>query len=178
MKLFYIAVFLSLFLIPNAVAQNFSDLDVSPLDIASFPSSYRNSDKSIKVVYSRPQLKGRELSSLAPAGEVWRTGANEATEITLYKDYVLGETTVPKGTYALYTIPGEENWTVIINSATNVWGAYGYNQDLDVARITVPVKKPKSSVEVFSMAFEKVQNGAHLHIAWGHVHIAVPFIKA
>ncbi len=73
----------------NVNAQKFSDLDKSPMDAASFPSSYKESNKLIKVVYSRPQLKGRELNTLAPNGKVWRTGANEAAEITLYKDISL-----------------------------------------------------------------------------------------
>ncbi|MCY4162021.1 MAG: DUF2911 domain-containing protein [Flavobacteriaceae bacterium] len=178
MKASFIISLVTICLGVTAHSQNFNDLDVSPLDIASFPTSYRDSDKSIRVIYSRPQLKGRELSALTPEGKVWRTGANEATEITLYDDFIFGETKVKAGTYSLYTIPGQESWTVIINSATNVWGAYGYNNDLDVARLDVPVKKLESPVEALSMVFEKVKNGAHLHIAWGHTHIAVPFTKS
>ena len=71
-------------------AQKFSGLDKSPADIASFPTSYRVADKAVKVVYSRPQLKGRSLSDLAPDGKVWRTGANECAEITFYKDANFG----------------------------------------------------------------------------------------
>lgn len=178
MKTTFFTLLLTICLAFNVQGQNFNDLDVSPMDTASFPTSYRNSDKSIRVIYSRPQLKGRELSALTPEGKVWRTGANEATEITLYEDFSLGETEVKAGTYTLYTIPGEESWTVIINSATNVWGAYGYNKDLDVARVDVPVQKLKSPVEVLSMVFQEADKGAHLHIAWGHVHIAVPFTKS
>ena len=91
----------------NLQAQKFSDLDKSPMDAASFPSDYKNSSKLIKIVYSRPQLKGRTLSKLAPNGEVWRTGANEAAELTLYTDMKLGDKTIKAGTYTLATIPGE-----------------------------------------------------------------------
>ncbi len=178
MKATFFTLLLTVCLVFNIQGQNFNDLDVSPMDMVSFPTSHRNSNKSIRVIYSRPQLKGRELTALTPEGKVWRTGANEATEITLYQDVSIGETEVKAGTYSLYTIPGEESWTVIINSATNVWGAYGYNKDLDVARIAVPVQKLETPVEVLSMAFQKVDKGAHLHIAWGHVHIAVPFTKS
>ena len=177
MKTTFITLLLTVCLGVNVQGQNFSDLDVSPMDMAWFPTSYRNSDKSIRVIYSRPQLKGRELSALTPEGKLWRTGANEATEITLYQDFSFGETKVEAGTYTLYTIPGKESWTVIINSAINVWGAYGYNKDLDVARVDVPVQKSETLVEALSMVFKEVENGAHLHIAWGHVHIAVPFTK-
>mgnify|MGYP000144348243 CR=1 FL=1 len=74
----------------NVSAQKFSKLDKSPMDAASFPTSYKESNKIVKVVYSRPQLKGRTVASLAPAEKVWRTGANEATAITFYKDVTFG----------------------------------------------------------------------------------------
>lgn len=65
---------------PQLTAQEFRSLDKSPMDMAAFPSSYKISDKIVKVIYSRPQLKGRDLVKLAPPGKVWRTGANEAVE--------------------------------------------------------------------------------------------------
>jgi hypothetical protein len=83
-------------------AQKFSSLDKSPLDAASYPSSYKISDKLAKVTYSRPQLKGRSVSELAPAGEVWRTGANEAVEISFYKDVSFGGAVVKAGAYSLF----------------------------------------------------------------------------
>ena len=89
-------------------AQNFKDLDKSPMDMAAFPSSYKISDKIVKVIYSRPQLKGRDLAKLAPADKVWRTGANEAPEITFYKDVVFGSKQVKAGTYSLFTIPNKK----------------------------------------------------------------------
>jgi len=70
----------------EAMAQKFSGLDKSPADIASYPTDYKVSEKLVRVTYSRPQLKGRSISELAPAGKVWRTGANEAPEIIFYKD--------------------------------------------------------------------------------------------
>jgi hypothetical protein len=80
------------------------------------------------VTYSRPQLKGRSLNELAPAGKVWRTGANEAVEITLYKDR---ETKVKAGTYTLYAIPEKESYTIIISKDLNVWGSYYYKETND-----------------------------------------------
>ncbi len=158
-------------------AQNFPDLDKSPLDIASFPSNYKVSDKLIKVIYSRPQLKDREVSKLAPNGLVWRTGANEATELVLYKDMTFGKTLVKAGSYSLFTIPGESEWTVILNTDTNIWGAYTYDQSKDVARIKVPVKESKKFLEAFSMVFEETPTGADLNIGWGNTLIVVPFTK-
>jgi hypothetical protein len=74
----------------EVAAQEFKSLDKSPMDMTAFPSSYKISDKIVKVIYSRPQLKGRDLLKLAPPAKVWRTGANEAAEITFYKDVIFG----------------------------------------------------------------------------------------
>ena len=78
-------------------AQEFKGLDKSPLDMIQYPTNNRDSNKSIRVLYSNPQLKGRALSNLLPNGKVWRTGANEASEITFNEPMKLGETTIPLG---------------------------------------------------------------------------------
>jgi hypothetical protein len=161
----------------NVNAQKFKGLDKSPMDAASFPSSYKESDKLIKITYSRPQLKGRSVGKLAPEGNVWRTGANEAAELTLYTDMMLGTTKIKAGTYTFYLIPGEEEWTAIVSADLNVWGSYYYNEKNDVARIVVPVTEGKENLEAFSIAFEKSDDGVHMHIGWGTVRIAVPFTK-
>ncbi|MBT8203870.1 MAG: DUF2911 domain-containing protein [Eudoraea sp.] len=158
----------------SVTAQKFSGLDKSPADIASYPSSYRVSDKAIRVIYSRPQLKGRSLSELAPAGKVWRTGANEAVEITFYKDAKFGDTAVKAGTYSLFTIPGESQWTVILNKNLNQWGSYSYEEGADVARAMGGVSTDSESLEAFSMAFKEVDNGVHLVMGWGTTRVAVP----
>lgn len=161
----------------NVNAQDFSGLDKSPMDVASFPSSYKVSDKLIKIAYSRPQLKGRSMEELAPAGKVWRTGANEAAELTLYTDMMLGDTKVEAGTYTFYLIPGEKEWTAIINTDLNVWGSYFYKQENDIARLAVPASEGKESLEAFSIAFEESKDGVHMHLGWGNMRIAVPFTK-
>jgi len=160
----------------NVNAQNFKGLDKSPMDAASFPSDYKVSDKLIKIVYSRPQLKGRNLSDLAPNGKVWRTGANEAAELTLYTDMKLGSTTVKAGTYTFYVIPGETEWTAVISTDLNVWGSYFYKEANDVARLSVPVTSGES-LDAFSITFEEAEGGVHMHLGWGTTRIAVPFTK-
>ena len=155
-------------------AQKFSGLDKSPADIASYPTSYREADKSVRIVYSRPQLKGRNLSDLAPAGKVWRTGANEAPEITFYKDATFGGKSVKAGTYALFTIPGEGEWTVILNSNLNQWGAYSYDSAADVTRVTGKVSSDPESLEAFSIAYKDVDEGAHMVMGWGTTRVADP----
>jgi hypothetical protein len=161
----------------NVNTQEFKGLDASPMDAASFPSSYKESDKLVKIIYSRPQLKGRSVGKLAPKGKVWRTGANEAAELTLYTDMMLGTTKIKACTYTFYLIPGEKEWTAIVSTDLNVWGSYFYSEKNDVARIDVPVSKGKENLEAFSIAFEKSDNGIHMHIGWGTIRIAVPFTK-
>lgn len=161
----------------NVDAQEFSKMDKSPMDAASFPSSYKESNKLIKITYSRPQLNGRSIDKLAPNGKVWRTGANEAAELTLYTDMKLGDTTIKAGTYTFYVIPGEKEWTAIISTDLNVWGSYFYNKENDVARLAVPVTEGKESLEAFSIAFEEAKGGVHMHLGWGTVRVAVPFTK-
>lgn len=161
----------------NVNAQKFSKLDKSPMDAAAFPRDYKVSDKLIKIIYSRPQLKGRPLSKLAPNGKVWRTGANEAAELTLYTDMKLGGTPIEAGTYTFYVIPGDKEWTAIVSTDLNVWGSYFYNEANDVARIAVPVNNADEALEAFSIAFAESEDGVHMHLGWGTVRVAVPFTK-
>lgn len=161
----------------NMNAQDFAKMDKSPMDGASFPSNYKESNKLIKVIYSRPQLAGRSLEKLAPNGKVWRTGANEAVELTLYTTMALGDTKITPGTYTFYVIPGEKEWTAIISTDLNVWGSYFYKEENDVARITVPVIQAKESLEAFGIAFEESKDGVHMHLGWDKVRVAIPFTK-
>lgn len=171
-------VFSLMMLFGNQVqAQNFSDLDKSPLDVASYPSSYKESNKLVKIVYSRPQLKGRSVAKLTNSGKVWRFGANESAEITFYTDMKLDGKTIKAGSYSVAAITGDKEWTIMINSALNGWGSYSYDKANDVAKITVPVTKGSESLEAFSIAFEESDNGTHMHIGWGEVRAAVPFTK-
>ncbi|TVZ52070.1 DUF2911 domain-containing protein [Dokdonia sp. Hel_I_53] len=159
---------------PTIQAQDFK-VDKSPMDQAAFPKSYKEANKDIKVTYSRPQLKGRAIADLAPEGKVWRLGANEAVEVTLYKDMKLGTTPLSAGTYTMYAMPEGNKWNIILSSDLNVWGSYFYNKDNDVARITVPVEMADEAVEYFGMEFVPVEKGAHLVMAWGTTRVQVPF---
>ena len=155
----------------NMNAQKFPGLDKSPMDAASFPSSYKVADKAVKVVYGRPQLNGRSLSELAPNGKQWRTGANEAAEITFYKDMTVGGKSVKAGTYTMSTIPGDKEWTIILSSDLNVWGAYFYNEANDVVRITAKASTGSDSLEAFSIMFD---DKCTMHMGWGNVRVEVP----
>ncbi len=156
----------------NMYAQKMPGLDKSPADIAYFPD--RN-ERSIQVVYSRPQKNGREIfGTLEAYGKVWRTGANEATMVILTEDATIGGKAVKAGTYGLFTIPGEKEWTIILNSNAFQWGAYGYDEGKDVMRTTVPVQETPSTVEAFTIAFKEVDGGAHMILAWDDTMVEVP----
>lgn len=158
----------------NAFAQKFNELDKSPMDAASYPSSYKEADKMVKVVYSRPQLNDRKLSKLAPIGEVWRTGANEAAEITFYYPANVGGKMVKPGTYSLFTIPGDDSWTVILNSAQNVWGAYTYDEKMDVVRLDMPITKSNDAIEAFTIVFEGDKNDPTMYMGWENTVVSLP----
>jgi len=160
----------------EANAQEFSGMDKSPLDNASYPTDYKVSEKAVRITYGRPQLKGRSLAELAPAGEVWRTGANEAPEITFYKDVKFGGTDVKAGTYALLTIPGEKEWTIILHSNLNQWGSYFYKDGSDVARVPAAASTGEKSLEAFSIAFKEVDGGVHMVMGWDKTRVAVPIV--
>ena len=163
-----------IFAFQNVTAQDFPKMDVSPMDLAMARTN-RDAPPLARVIYSRPQLKGRPLSKLAPNGKVWRTGANEATELTLYNPMMLGGEKLEAGTYTLYTIPGDTNWTVIINAETNTWGAYSYKEDKDVVRIEVPKHESPAQTESRSMVFRPEGDGTTLMIGWDRMYIEVPF---
>jgi len=155
-------------------AQKFSGLQKSPTDI-SYAKADRKAKPEIKVIYSRPQKNGRDIfGSLVKYDKVWRTGADEATEIKLFKDVTMGDKAIKAGTYSLFTIPGKKEWTIIINSDLDSWGAYTYDKSKDIARIKVPVTSG-DTLEAFSIAFKKVDKGYHLVMGWDTARVEVPF---
>ncbi len=140
---------------------------------------------TVTITYGRPGLKERSLASLAPAGGVWRTGANEASTITFSSDVMVGDKEVPAGTYTLYTIPGD-NWTVIINKklirggedTRPAWGAFGYDESMDVARVPAAVTVTNApNMERFTIYFDTLSDTkAHLNLHWGTTMMAVPIM--
>lgn len=129
--------------------------------------------KDMKITYGQPSKRGRDVfGALVPYGKVWRTGANEATEITFTKDVIFAGKDLKAGTYVLFTIPEKDNWTVILNSKTGQWGAYDYDKvkDKDVLKVQVPVVALKESSEKLMMAFD----AKGLNIYWDMTSIVVP----
>jgi len=158
----------------SAQELKFPGVDKSPADIALYRTD-RSAPALIKTTYGRPSLKGRKLGTeLAPYGKIWRTGANEATEVTFYKDATVGGKKVKAGTYVLHTIPGEKEWTVILNTNLNVWGAYQHDASKDVAKFTVPANTGDQSLETFSIAYQAVDGAVHMVLGWDTTRVAIP----
>ncbi len=129
----------------------------------------------IELTYSRPSMKEREVfGELVPYGEVWRTGANAPTKMTFSTPVVLEGTEVPAGTYALFTIPGEHEWTIILSGQTDLWGAMGYDPAQDVARFEVPVLVLEQPVETFTIGFDALRDeSALLYLDWATTRAAI-----
>ncbi|HSY19680.1 MAG TPA: DUF2911 domain-containing protein [Candidatus Acidoferrales bacterium] len=122
----------------------------------------------IEIVYSRPGMKGRQIfGALVPFGEVWRTGANNATKITFSTPVKLNGQDVAAGSYALYTIPGEDEWTIILNKGVGKSGTQ-YDEKEDVLRFkTTPVHLADTSIETFTIEFNRVlDDSAVINIVW------------
>jgi len=117
---------------------------------------------AVTVEYGRPLVNGREIwGKLVPYGRVWRTGADEATTITFSKDVSVEGQRLAAGTYALFTIPGESEWTVIFNRTARQWGAYEYDAGADALRVTVA---PESGEHVEALDF--VVEGERVVVRW------------
>lgn len=160
-------------------------LDKSPMDMCHYPANYpmlKVQNKATeplfaRIIYSRPQKNGRTVyGELVEYGRVWRLGANEATEIELYKDAKIGPSKIKKGRYSMYAIPHPEKWTIILNTETDIWGAFQYDQKKDILRTDIPIIKQPVSIETFSMGFEKAKGGANLVVLWDDVKASIPFI--
>lgn len=129
-----------------------------------------------EVNYSRPSVRGRKIfGGLLPYGEIWRTGANTATKITFNTPVKFNGTPVAPGTYEVFTIPGESEWTVVLHQNMSQWGTYEYDAKNDVARIKVQPKTLSESVETFTIGFNDLANEAvgTLCFAWAKTAVMV-----
>lgn len=145
----------------NAQTEVSKNNRVSPID--SVEIKLKDS-LQVEIIYSRPYLKGREFSKLVPYGQVWRTGANEATVFQINEDVVIEGKTLPAGKYSLYTIPGENETIVIFNKDWNQWGTK-YNEKSDALRISVPTLRSEEPVEQFTIDLD--ETGAAC-LVWGN----------
>ena len=130
---------------------------------------------SIQLIYSRPSMKGRKIfGDLVPFNKVWRTGANAATRVKFADDVIFGGQPLKAGEYALYTVPKENEWEVIINKGSANWGT-DYKQEDDILRAKAKPVKLNDAVETFTMQFDNLKsNSADLKIMWEKTAVAVP----
>ena len=123
--------------------------------------------KTITVDYSSPRAKGRKIyGGLVPYGEIWRTGANEATTFVTTADVMVGGTHVPAGSYTIFTIPNKDKWTLVISKKTGEWGTDYPGPSNDLARIEMKASALPAAVENFAIAFDKSSGGCTLRMDW------------
>lgn len=129
----------------------------------------------VTVVYHRPGVKGREIwGKLVPYNEVWRTGANNATTIEFSTDAAIEGQPLKAGKYALFTIPGQDEWTIILNKQTDIWGDNGYKEDQDVLRVKVKPMEAVPPCEWMIFVFTDLSdNGAKLMLRWEKVMVSI-----
>ena len=183
-KAFGIIILFQFFFISLLAQNSLPPVDKSPMDMGYYPANYpvqKINDKiteplAARVIYSRPQKAGRTIfGGLVKYGEIWRMGANEATEIEFYKNVRFGGKKINKGRYTLYAIVNETSWTIIVNKETDTWGSFKCDSKKDVARSQVLVQKTDFVTESLAMAFEKSTAGFNLIIAWDNIRASIPF---
>jgi len=131
---------------------------------------------SVELSYSRPGIKSRKLyTDIAPAGKVWRTGANGATTLTFGEEVTIGGVKVPAGKYGLLSIPDKKSWILIISKQTDVTSPAAYKADMDVVRIPVAVTKTKTAVETFTIQFANVKSTSlDIELLWDKSMVSLP----
>lgn len=129
----------------------------------------------IEIVYFRPGAKGRVMiGKIEPYGKVWRTGANNATTIAFSTPVKLGGKEIPAGKYALFTIPNEKEWTVIINKGAAQWGAFTYKEEDDLVRFNVTPVALSAPVETFEIGINDIRDdSATINLSWEKVRVPI-----
>jgi hypothetical protein len=129
---------------------------------------------NISIEHGRPYLKGRPESKMMPAGQVWRTGADEATTLVTDKPLKFGTLAVPAGTYTLWTVPGDKEWLLVVSKETGQWGT-AYKPGQDLGRVPMAVGRTSSPVEQVTISIDDTPAGATLRVEWGTVSASIPF---
>ena len=163
----------------NLNAPTMDGEDVSPMDMASYPdrSRFQNflkpeeveaNQPKIRVVYSRPQLKGRKaFGELIKYGNMWRLGANQTTTVSFYENVTIGDKELRAGTYGIFAKVHEDKWEFIIHSNTNSWGHPNHDESTNLVTVEAPVEKTAETLEALSVTFDEASdNEVHILFGW------------
>jgi len=160
-----------------------AELDKSPMDMSYWPDGYpllKLSGKAkdlpvARVIYSRPLKSNRDIfGGIIKYKELWRLGANEATEIEFFRNVKIGGKALPKGRYTLYCIPDENKWTIIVSLDNYSWGSFTYDAKKDMLRTEIPVEKLNDRIEALTIYFDETTTGANLVMLWDNVKATLP----
>ena len=161
----------------------FASLAAAQQDKSKRPSPPANatcsaSGASITIDYSSPRMKGRKIfGGLVPYGQIWRTGANEATTFVTTADVTVGGQNVPAGNYTIFTVPAAEKWTLVISKKTGEWGTDYPGESNDLVRVPMTVSKTSAPVENFTIGFEQAGGKCALHMDWENTRASVDIAK-
>jgi hypothetical protein len=167
---------------PDIAVNTYASVDISPMDMSYFPVDYpklkmanANTPQPVtRLIYSRPHLQRRSLfNGILKYDEAWRLGANEASEIQFYRNVTIQGKKIKAGRYIIYGIPHKDKWTIILNSNIDTWGLK-QDSTKDVGRFQIPITTNGTSLEYFTMVFEKMDKGANLIIAWADIVVKLP----
>jgi hypothetical protein len=174
-----------LFTIAGFAQQKPTELDKSPMDMSYWPANYpilkmsgKAKDQPIaRIIYGRPMKNNRIIfGGIIKYNEMWRLGANEATEIETFRTLKIGGKILAKGRYTVYCLPNENKWTIIINRDNFCWGNFTYDIKKDLIRTDIDIEKNTESVEAFTMYFDDTKNGATLIFLWDDIKTSLPII--
>ena len=169
-------------LVSRSQTSNLPPVDKSPMDMSYYPNGYpvlKIQDKLTepliaRVIFSRPQKNGRTIfGDLLEYGQVWRLGANEASEIEFFQNVTIQSKKVNAGRYIIYCIPNENKWTIILNNDLYTWGLK-IDSTKDLMQFDIPIKKTSTDFEYFTMVFQPITSGAELVMAWDDTEGRLP----
>ncbi len=160
-----------------------TELDKSPMDMSYWPDNYpllkmsgKAKDQPIaRVIYGRPVKNGRTIfGGIIKYNELWRLGANEATELELFSPVKISNKVIPKGRYTLFCVPSENRWTLILSKDNFCWGSFAYDTKKDVVRADIKPETTNESVETFTIYFSENTGKANLVMLWDNQRAELP----
>ncbi len=160
-----------------------TELDKSPMDMSYWPDNYpllkmsgKAKDQPIaRIIYGRPVKNGRTIfGGIIKYNELWRLGANEATELEIFSPVKIANKIIPKGRYTLFCVPSESRWTIIVSKDNFCWGSFTYDTRKDVVRADIKPETTNETVETFTIYFNENAGKANLVMLWDNQRAELP----